>query len=113
MIYENSGFPPKSISSTKHAKIPITICSFVKTNIPLSNNGGMPPNLIISSFSFRYQNLLTSARPYTHFCRSHTLSALASFGGQTKAVRSIVLPCKNVVLTSNKFSVYLFDAITE
>ena len=57
--------------------------------------------------------MLASARPYTHFCNFHTWLVLASFRGLTYTVRSIALPCKNAVLTSNEFNVHLLDAIIE
>ena len=43
-------------------------------------------------------------------CNFHILFVLASFEGLAKAVRFIVLPCKNNMLISNSFSAHLFDA---
>ena len=113
IMYENSLFAPQSTSLTKHVIMPIALCSLAKMNIPLLSVAGKDPSLMSSSFNFKYQNLLASARPYRHFCSFCTWLVLASFGGLTYTVRYIALPCKNADLTSNKFNVHLFDAIIE
>ena len=100
-MHENASFPPQSTSSTKHATMPIALCSLAEMNIPLSSVDGKVPSLTSSSFHFKYQNLLASVRPYTHFCNFHTSLVLASFGGLTYTLRYIALRCKNAVLTSN------------
>ena len=100
----------RTLGNSPYPTLPVR--SFIQTNIPLPNFDGVVPNLISSSFSFRYQNLLASANANTHFCSLHTLFMLVSCGGLKKTVCSIALPGKNTFLTFNEFRVLLFDAIT-
>ena len=82
-------------------------------NIPLPSVEIKAPSLIRSSFNFKYQNLVASARSYIHFCNFHTSLVLAFFGGLTYTVRSIALTCENGVLISKEFNVHFFHVIIE
>ena len=60
------------------------------------------PNFNSYSLTRKYQYLLASASPYTHFRSFRTLLVLPSLGGRKYTILSIFLPYKNALFTSVK-----------
>ena len=67
---------------------------------------------ILTILKRKYQYLLASASPYTHFCNFHTLLVLTFLGGCNYTILSIFLPCKNAVFTSVELIFQFCEAIS-
>ena len=105
--------PPHNTSLTKHTIIPAGLLLILHINTPWSNWDGFAPSLISSSLNFKYQYWLASARPWIHFLNFQILLVLASFGGGTITVLSMVLSCRKAVFTSKEFNVHRLDDIMQ
>lgn len=82
MTFPNLAFAPYNMASTKQAITPIAWLVLCQKRNPWFNLLEIAPNFINFSLSFKYQNLLLSAKSYTHFLNLEILLVLASFGGR-------------------------------
>ena len=103
---------PYHISSTWHAKIPISVLFSHQWKSPGSKLLIFAPNFNSSCLTCKYQYLLASASPYTHFCNFHTLLVFASAGRCKYTILSVFLPCKDAVFTYSKLIFQFCEAIS-